>query len=63
MTSEPTTERRAPRRPLPSEVVQGIRIAKEEGSTQKEIAETFGVSESCVSRIIRGSRHRGQREA
>lgn len=33
-----------------------LRLANEEGWEQREIAEHFGISESYVSRIIRGER-------
>jgi predicted DNA-binding protein (UPF0251 family) len=57
LTAE-TPQPRDPRKPLTKETVEAIRAARAAGQIQKWIALRFNVSESCVSRIVNGSRHR-----
>lgn len=48
------------KRTLTAEEVLRIRELKSQGMTQKAIAIRFGVSNACISLIVRGKRHRGQ---
>lgn len=49
---------RKPRKKTPkSDAVGIISLCEEGNTTQREIAEMYGISQSAVSRISRGERH------
>jgi hypothetical protein len=48
---------------LSSEIVNAVRSEKASGCSQKEIASRHGISESAVSRILHGSRHKSSMQA
>ena len=39
-------------------IVEGVRVDKEAGMRQCDIAVKYGISAGSVSRIVRGSRHK-----
>lgn len=51
-------KRQGTRRQVTRQQVAAIRFAAKCGEQQKAIALRFGVSQSCVSLIVRGLRHR-----